>query len=79
MKRKIQINSLPTHLKVPTEERMFLLVRDDMARKIDIKEDVYNRSGRKKEQEKIQYDKEVKTQYSRPGDFVLLKDSTPHL
>ena len=34
---------------------------------------------RKKEQEKIRYNKGVKTQYFKPGDFVLLKDSTPHL
>lgn len=31
IKRKIQIDSLPTQLKVPTEEQMFLLVWDHMA------------------------------------------------
>ena len=79
IERKIRIDSLPTKLKVPTEEQMFPLVWDYMARRIDIREDVYDRSVRKKEQEKIRYDKGVKTQYFKPGDFVLLKDSTPHL
>ncbi len=40
---------------------------------------MYDRSIKKKEQEKLQYDKEVKTQYFSPGDFVLLKNSTSHL
>ena len=53
---------------------MFPLVWAYMARKIDIREDVYDRSMRKKEQEKIRYDKGVKTQYFKPSDFVLLKD-----
>ena len=58
---------------------MFSLVWDYMARKIDIREDVYERSVRKNEQKKIRYDRGVKTQYFTPGDFVLLKDSTSHL
>ena len=49
-----------------------------MARKIDIREDVYGRLVRKKEQKKIRYDKGVKTQYFTRGDLELLKDSTPH-
>ena len=61
------------------KEQMFLLILDYMACKIDIREDVYNWSMRKKEQKKIWYDKRVKTQYFKPGDFVLLKDSIPHL
>ena len=58
---------------------MFPLVWDYMARRIDIREGVYDRSVRKKEQEKTRYDRGVKTQYFSPGDLVLLKDSTPHL
>ena len=58
---------------------MFPFIWDYMARRIDIREDVYDRSMRKKEQEKIWYDKGVKIQYFKSGDFVLLKDSTPHL
>ena len=58
---------------------MFSLVWDYIARRIDIREDVYDRSVRKKEQEKIRYDKGVKIQYFKPSDFVLFKDSTPHL
>ena len=79
VERKIRIDSLPTQLKVPTDEQMFPLVWDYMAWKIDIREDVHNRSVRRKEQEKIRYDKGVKMQYFNPGDFVLLRDSTPHL
>ena len=79
VERKIWIDSLPTQLKIPTDEQMFPLVWDYMARKIDIREDVHNRSVRRKEQEKIRYDKGVKMQYFNPGDFVLLRDSTPHL
>lgn len=79
IERKIWVDSVPTELKVPTEEQMFPLAWDYMARRIDIREDVYGRSVRKKEQGKIQYDKGVKTQYLKPGDFVLFKDLTPHL
>ncbi len=79
IKRKVQIDSFPTELKVPTEEQMFLLVWDYMAQRIDIREDVYDRSMRKKEQEKLQYDKRVKMQYFSLGNFVLLKDSTLYL
>ena len=79
IKRKIRIDLLSTKLKVLIEEPMFPLVWDYMARKIDIKEDMYDQSMRKKEQEKIRYNKGVKTQYFKPGNFVLLKDSTPHL
>ena len=50
-----------------------------MARKIDINEDVYNWSIRKKEQEKIWYNKGVKIHYFNLSDFVLLRNSTPHL
>ena len=78
IERKIRINSLPTKLKVPTEEQMFLLLWDYMAWRIDIREVVYDWSMRKKELEKIRYDKGVKTQYFKPSDFVLLKNSTPH-
>ena len=45
----------------------------------DIREDIYDRSVRKKEQEKIRYNKGVKIQYFALSDFVLLRDSTPHL
>ncbi len=79
IEQKVRIDLLPTQLKVPTEEQMFPLVWNYMARRIDIREDVYDRSMRKKEQEKLRYDKRVKMQYFSPGDFVLLKDSTPHL
>ena len=79
IEHKIRINSLPTKLKFPTEEQMFPLVRDYMARRIDMIKHVYNQSMRKKKQEKIRYNKGVKTQYFKPGDFVLLKDSTFHL
>ena len=50
-----------------------------MARKIDIREEVYGRSVRKKEQKKIRYNRGVKTQYFTLGDLVFIKDSTPHL
>ena len=50
-----------------------------MAQKNDIWEDRYDWSMRKKEQEKLQYDKGVKTQYFSLGDFVLLKNSIPYL
>ena len=43
VERKIRINSLPTQLKVPTDEQMFPLVWDYMARRIDIREDVYGK------------------------------------
>ena len=79
IERKIRIDSLPTQLKVLTDEQMFPLVWDYMTRKIDIREDVHNQSIRKKEQEKIWYDKGVKMHYFNPGNFVLLRDSTPHL
>ena len=49
-----------------------------MAQKIDIKEEVYGQSVRKKEQEKIRYNREVKIQYFTPSDLVLLKDSTSY-
>ena len=49
-----------------------------MARRIDIKEEVYGRSGRKKEQEKIRYNRGFKMQYFTLGNLVLLKDSTPY-
>ena len=39
---KIWIDSLPTQLKVPTDKRIFFLVWDYMARKIDIREDMHN-------------------------------------
>ena len=58
---------------------MFPLVWDYMAWKIDIRENVHNRFIRRKEQEKIRYDKGVKMQYFNLGDFVLLRDLTPHL
>ena len=61
IKRKIRIDLLPTKLKVPTEEQMFPLVWDYMSCRIDIRENVYNRSVRKKGQEKIRYNKGVKT------------------
>ena len=61
VERKIRIDSLPTQLKVPTNEQMFPLVWDYMARKIDIRVDVHNWSVRKMEQEKIRYNKGVKT------------------
>lgn len=79
VERKIRIDSLSTQLRVPTEEQMFPLVWDYMAQKIDIREDVYERLVRKKEQEKIRYNRGVKTQYCIPSDFVLPKNSTPHL
>ena len=34
---------------------------------------------RKKEQEKLQYDKGVKTQYFSPNDFIFFKDLTSYL
>lgn len=46
-----------------------------MAHKIDIKEDIYNQSVRKKKQKKIQYDKGVKRQYFTPGNLVFVKNS----
>ena len=49
IERKIRIDSLSIKLKVPIEKQMFLLVWDYMARRIDIRENVYNRSVRKKE------------------------------
>ena len=55
------------------------LIWDYMARRILIREDVYDRPMRKKEQEKIWYDKGVKTVYFKLSDFILLKDSTSHL
>ena len=79
IKWKVWINSLPTQLKVPIEEQMFLLVWDYIIWKIDIQKDVYDRSIRKKKQEKLWYNKRVKTQYFSLGDFLLLKDLTPHL
>ena len=79
VERKIWIDSLLTQLKVSTNEQMFSLVWDYMARKIDIREDIHNWSIRKKEQEKIRYNKRVKMQYFNPGNFVLLRDLTPHL
>lgn len=50
-----------------------------MARSIDIRKDVYGQLVRKKDQEKIRYDRGFKMQYFTPGALVLLKDSTPHL
>ena len=79
IERKIRIDSLPTQLKVLTDKKMFSLVWDYMARKINIRKDVHNRSVIRKEQEKIRYNKKVKMQYFNPGNFVLLKDSTPQL
>ena len=79
IKQKVWINSLPTQLKVPTEEQMFLFVWDYLAQKIDIQEDAYDWSMKKKKQEKIWYDKGVKMQYFFPDDFVLLQNSTSHL
>ena len=78
-KKNIVADSSSTQLKAPTEEPMIPLVWDYIAQKIDIREDVYERSLRKKEQEKIRYDRGVKTQYFTRGDLVLLKNSTPHL
>ena len=49
-----------------------------MARKIDIREDMHNWSVRRKEQEKIRYNKGVKIRYFNPGNFVLLRDSTSY-
>ena len=46
IKCRIQINSLPTKLKVLTEEQMFPLIWDYMTQRIDIREHVYNRSMR---------------------------------
>ena len=57
---------------------MLFLIWDYMARRIDIRKEVYGRSIRKKEQEKIRYDRRVKTQYFTLGDLVLLKNSTSH-
>lgn len=79
VKRKIRIDSLPTQLKALIDEQIFPLVWDYMARRIAIWENVYDQSIRKEEQEKIRYDKGVKTQHFIPGDFVLLRDSTPNL
>ena len=59
---KIRVDSLPIQLKISNEEQIFPLVWDYKARRIDIKKDVYGRSVRKKEQEKIIYDRGVKTQ-----------------
>ena len=50
-----------------------------MAQKIDIREDMHNCSIKRKEQKKIWYDKRVKMQYFNYGNFVLFRDSTPHL
>lgn len=50
-----------------------------MVRRIYIREEVYGRPIRKKEQKKIRYNRGVKTQYFTPDDLVLLKNSTPHL
>ena len=58
---------------------MFPFVWDYMAQKIDIREGVYDWLIIKKEQEKTQYDRRVKTQYFSPSNLMLLKDSTPHL
>ena len=57
IERKIRINPLLIKLKVPTEKQIFPLVWDYMAQKIDIRKDVYDRSMKKKEQEKNRYDK----------------------
>lgn len=40
---------------------------------------MYHWSVKKKEQEKIWYNKGVKTQYFEPGNFVLFKDSISYL
>ena len=40
---------------------------------------MYDWSVRKKEQEKIRYDKGVKALYFTFGNFILLKDLTSHL
>ncbi len=58
---------------------MFPLVWDYIVQKIDIREDVYDWSMRKKEQKKLRYNKGIKMQYFSPSDFVLLKDSTSYL
>ena len=60
IERKIWINSLSTQLKVPTDKQMFSLVWDYMVWKIDIREDMHNRSVRRKKQKKIWYNKRVK-------------------
>lgn len=50
-----------------------------MSQRINIKKEVYRRSNRKKEQEKIRYNKKVKTQYFTLNDLILFKDLTFHL
>ena len=50
-----------------------------MAQKIDIREEVYGGSIKKKKQKKIKYNKEVKTEYFNLNDLVLLKDLTLYL
>lgn len=52
---------------------------DYFAQSIDIKEDVYDRLIKKKKQEKIEYDKGIKTQYFTHGDFVLFEDLISYL
>lgn len=49
IKRKVQIDSLSIHLKVLIDELMFPLVWDYMVQRIDIQEDIYDQSMRKKE------------------------------
>lgn len=50
-----------------------------MAQKIDMKKNVYKKSVRKNEQEKLQYNNKVKKQYFTSGNFVFFRILTPYL
>ena len=58
---------------------MFSLLWDYIAQRIDIKEEIYKRSIKKKEHKKIRYNKRVKTKYFTFGNLILLKSITPQL